>query len=590
MREKAKLILRFLKGNKRFFVLALIFSMANTILNSMIPQVIRTSVDSILGKEPLPGLLRPFTDAGTALTAAAAAVVVIALLNMGCNYCARTFTAKGSEYFVKAFRDTLFGHIQKLPFEWHTKHQTGEIIQRCTSDVDVVKNFITNQLLEVFRICFLIAFSVSIMLSMSVKITMIAVVFIPVIVIYSGFFYGKIGKKFLDADEAEGRLSTQVQENLTGVRVVRAFGRERYETERFQEKNVEFAEMWIKLGRIMSLYWGTGDLITGFQVMLIIAAGTIAAVNGEVTLGEFLALVSYNATLIWPVRSLGRVLSEMSKAGVSIDRLAYILDSKTEQDDEDACTPSMNQDIHFEHVTFGYDESQPIVKDLNFTIEAGKTFAILGTTGSGKSTLVHLINSLYGLKDTEGTIRIGDTDIRKIQKEYLRKHVGIVLQEPFLYSRTIQENIGITLENPSLEEIKKACEIACVDSAIDSFTDGYDTIVGERGVTLSGGQKQRVAIARMLMQNADIMIFDDSLSAVDTETDIKIRTALKERMNTATVILISHRITTLMQADKIIVLSDGKITEMGSHEELMKLGGTYRKIHDIQMGRQEEGR
>lgn len=590
MKGKAKVILRFLKGNTHFFVLALIFSMGNTVLNAIIPQIIRTSVDSILGSEPLPQSLKVFADPGTMLTAAATAVIIIACLNMLCNYWARTFTAKGSEHFVKDFRDTLFAHIQTLPFEWHTKHQTGEIIQRCTSDVEVVKNFITNQLLEVFRICFLILFSVSVMLSMSVKITMIAIIFIPVIVLYSGYFYGKIGNKFLDADEAEGRLSTQVQENLTGVRVVRAFGRERYETERFQEKNIDFSNMWIRLGKIMSLYWGTGDLITGLQVMLIITLGTISTVNGNITLGEFLALVSYNATLIWPVRSLGRVLSEMSKAGVSIDRLAYILDSEPEKDAPDACTPPMNQDIHFEHVTFGYEEGQPIVKDLNFTIEAGKTFAILGTTGSGKSTLVHLINSLYELKEGEGRILIGDTDIRNIQKSYLRKHVGLVLQEPFLYSRTIQENIGITLEEATLGEIKKACEIACVDSAIDSFTDGYDTIVGERGVTLSGGQKQRVAIARMLMQNADIMIFDDSLSAVDTETDIKIRTALKERMNQATVILISHRITTLMQADKIMVLSDGKITEMGSHEELMELGGTYRKIHDIQMGQQEEGR
>lgn len=590
MKGKARVILRFLKGNIHFFILALIFSMANTVLNAMIPQIIRTSVDSILGSEPLPEQLKVFADSGTMLTVAASAVIVIACLNMFCSYWARTFTAKGSEYFVKDFRDTLFAHIQTLPFEWHTKHQTGEIIQRCTSDVEVVKNFITNQLLEVFRICFLILFSVSVMLSMSVKITMIAIIFIPVIVLYSGYFYGKIGKKFLDADEAEGRLSTQVQENLTGVRVVRAFGRERYETDRFQEKNIEFSNMWIRLGKIMSLYWGTGDLITGLQVMLIITIGTIAAVNGNITLGEFLALVSYNATLIWPVRSLGRVLSEMSKAGVSIDRLAYILDSESEKDAPDASTPPMNQDIHFEHVTFGYEADQSIVKDLNFTIEAGKTFAILGTTGSGKSTLVHLINSLYELKDGEGRILIGDTDIRKIKKSYLRKHVGLVLQEPFLYSRTIQENIGITLEEATLGEIKKACEIACVDSAIDSFTDGYHTIVGERGVTLSGGQKQRVAIARMLMQNADIMIFDDSLSAVDTETDVKIRTALKERMNQATVILISHRITTLMQADKIMVLSDGKITEMGSHEELMNLGGTYRKIYDIQMGQQEEGR
>lgn len=591
MKKKPDLILRFLKGNTHFFVLALLFSMLNTVLNALIPQVIRVTVDSVIGTSPIPSFLGNILpesairqNVPTALTAAAGLIILIAFCHMISNYSARTYTAKGSEYFVKDLRDALFAHIQRLPFEWHTRHQTGEIIQRCTSDVEVVKNFITNQLLEVFRTCFLIIFSVSVMLSMSVKITLIAVAFIPVIILYSGYFYGKIGKKFLDADEAEGRLSTQVQENLTGVRVVRAFGRERYEVERFQEKNEEFSNMWIRMGRIMSLYWGTGDLITGLQIMIIIAAGAVAAVNGEITLGEFLALVSYNSTLIWPVRGLGRVLSEMSKAGVSIDRLIYIMNSEQEKDALDACTPPMDRDIHFEHVGFGYDKNQPVLNDVSFTVPAGKTFAILGSTGSGKSTLVHLINSLYGLEDNEGTIRIGDTDIRKIKKEYLRKHVGLVLQEPFLYSRTIQENIGITLEKPTLKEIRRACEIACVDSAIDSFSNGYDTIVGERGVTLSGGQKQRVAIARMLMQNAEIMIFDDSLSAVDTETDIKIRAALKERMNRATVILISHRITTLMQADTIMVLTDGKIAEMGSHEELMELGGKYRRIYDIQMG------
>ncbi len=594
MKRKPDLILRFLKGNTHFFLLALLFSMLNTILNAMIPQVIRVTVDSVLGTDPLPDFLKHFISEETvrgnvsvALSAAAALIILIALCHMISNYNARTFTAKGSEHFVKDLRDALFGHIQKLPFEWHTRHQTGEIIQRCTSDVEVVKNFITNQLLEVFRICFLILFSVSVMLSMNVKITLIAVAFIPIIILYSGYFYGKIGQKFLDADEAEGRLSTQVQENLTGVRVVRAFGRERYEVDRFQEKNEEFADMWIRMGRIMSLYWGTGDLITGLQIMIVISVGAAAAVYGEITLGEFLALVSYNSTLIWPVRGLGRVLSEMSKAGVSIERLVYIFNSKTEEDVPDACTPPMNQDIHFDHVSFGYDQNQPVLKDVSFTVPAGKTFAILGGTGSGKSTLVHLINSLYELKENEGSIRIGDTDIRKIQKAYLRRHVGLVLQEPFLYSRTIQENIGITLEKPTLNEIRQACEIACVDSAIDSFANGYETVVGERGVTLSGGQKQRVAIARMLMQKAEIMIFDDSLSAVDTETDIRIRMALKERMQQATVILISHRITTLMQADTIMVLTDGRIAEMGSHEELMQLGGTYRRIYDIQMGQTE---
>lgn len=589
---KVNTIAKFLKGTIHVFVGVLIFSILNTVLNSLTPQIIRMTVDSIIGGQPyqLPQWLVSAlqlealsSNPGKALILASVAILFTSVLSGICSFFSRTGIATGSENFVKSMRDCLYTHIQKLPFSWHVQNKTGDIIQRCTSDVEVIRNFVCNQLIEVFRISFLIVFSISIMFSMNWKIALIALLFIPVIAAYSGIFYHKIAKRFLSADEAEGDLSAVVQENLTGVRVVRAFGRERFEIERFDEKNNFFSNLWIRLGSLMSLYWSIGDLITGLQILTVILVGVVESVNGNISLGEFLALVSYNATLAWPVRSLGRILSEMSKAGVSVDRVAYILDAQEEVIPPDALTPPMNQDICFEHINFVYEGELPVLQDINFTIPAGSTFAILGGTGSGKSTLMHLLNRLYELPPECGRITIGGVDIRNMSQAHLRKNIGVVLQEPFLYSRTIQENIGIARREAPLEKIRSAAKVACVDEAIENFTSGYDTVVGERGVTLSGGQKQRVAIARMLLQNTPIKVFDDSLSAVDSETDAKIRNALNESAGDSTVILISHRITTLMQADRILVLDHGKVSQIGTHEELISQEGIYRDIYDIQM-------
>ena len=365
------------------------------------------------------------------------------------------------------------------------------------------------------------------------------------------------------------------------MRVVRAFGREKFEEDKFHQKNHAFSQLWIKLGKLLSVYWASGTLMTSLQVMVIIVCGVAETVRGGMTLGAFMAFISYNEALAWPVRSLGRVLSEMSKAGVSLDRVGYILHSPEEQDVPDACDPVCG-DIVFDHVTFGY-EGQEVLQDVSFTIKEGETFAILGGTGSGKSTLVHLLDRLYDLKDGQGAITMGGVDIRTMKREALRKNIGLVLQEPFPFSQTIGENIKATRPASSFDEMRAAAAIACVDDAITAFPDGYETVVGERGVTLSGGQKQRVAIARMLMQQAPVMIFDDSLSAVDAETDTKIRTALRETLDNATVILVSHRITTLMQADRILVLDGGKVSDLGTHQELISRPGIYKDIYDIQM-------
>ena len=589
--EKLDMVLRHLRGNWGFFVGAILLAYLNTICNAVIPQIISVTVDSVLGaKEPdLPGFLTALLplellreDSWTALWIAAGAVVLAAAVRGVCIYGMRINLAKGSEGFVKKLRDNLYGHIQRLSFQWHTAHATGDIIQRCTSDVEVIRTFVCNQLMEVLRTVFLVALYTGIMLMMNWKLALVSLVFIPITGLASGVFYGKISTRFQVADEAEGALTTCAQENLTGVRVVRAFGRERFEIDRFAQKNDRFSELWVELGKVLSVYWASGVLLVCLQIMSVIVAGTVAAVNGSITLGDFQAFVIYNSAMAWPVRSLGRVLSEMSKAGVSMDRVGYILKAPEESDRPEAENVRLSGDIVFDHVTFGY-EGQKVLNDVSFTIPWGSTFAILGGTGSGKSTLVHLLDRLYDLDGGQGTITIGGVDIRDIRREDLRRQIGLVLQEPFLFSQTIRENIAATQPGTPEEELRQCAETACVDEAIADLPNGYETVVGERGVTLSGGQKQRVAIARMLLQNAPVMVFDDSLSAVDAETDAKIRAALKERMSQATVILISHRVTTLMQADRILVLDKGRAADVGTHAELIARPGIYKEIYDIQM-------
>ena len=587
--DKFRIIFRFLKGNIRFFVGTLVFSVLFTACNALIPQIVKYTADHILVMDGIPDGL----SVQQTLLLAAILVGVSAIFSGVFNYLSKMCLAKGSENFLKSIRDTLYHHTQYLPFSWHVKHQTGEIIQRCTSDVEVIRNFVCRQLPEVFRICFLIILYLGIMFSMNVPITLAATAFFPVIIGYSAFFYSRIGKRFQDADEAEGALSGTVQENLTGVRVVRAFGREKYEIDRFDKKNNAYSDLWVYLGKLMSVFWASGDLITNLQVLTVMVMGVVFAVQGRITLGEFIAFLSYNASLTWPVRSLGRIISDMSKAGVSMERVAYILEAEEEDGEAIRAKASENQDLNnkpdltgdicFHNVSFAYSPDHPVLKNIHFTIPSGSTFAILGTTGSGKSTLVHLLDRLYDLPEGCGSITIGGTDIRNIDRQYLRQNIGMVLQEPFLFSRTIRENIGITKEKLLDEEIRHAAEIACVDQSILHFTDGYDTIVGERGVTLSGGQKQRVAIARMLMKQAPVLVFDDSLSAVDTETDNKIRKELKKEMEKATVIMISHRITSLMQADCIIVMDKGEIQQMGTHDQLIRQDGPYKDIYEIQM-------
>lgn len=595
-KAKFRLTWRFLKGSKLLFGLSILAAAVTALADMLSPQIVRAAVDNAIGGAPakysapvmtLVERVGGFEYLGKNLWIMALAIVAVALVKLVSQYIFRVSSTKAAETLVKTMRDSLFAHIERLPFSWHMKNRTGDIIQRCTSDIDTMKNFVSEQLTSIFRILILLFFSLGFMLSMNYKLTLIAFVPMPIIIMYSLHFHGKIGAGFLQCDENEGKLSAMVQENLTGVRVVRAFGRERYEKDRFEEQNSYYTGLWVHLAKVMSRFWSVSDVLSGLQVMLVVVFGAVFCTKGNMSSGEYIAFISYNALLVWPIRMLGRMISEMSKAGVSMERIAYIMDSPIEQDCENAVCPDMNGDICFEHVNFAYEGCPQMLHDINFTMKAGSTLGILGGTGSGKSTMMFLLDKLYDLSPEDGKISIGGVDIRDIKTEYLRKNIGIVLQEPFLFSRSIADNIGITDSALTLSEIREAARAACLDDTVQSFAKGYDTFVGERGVTLSGGQKQRAAIARMLTGSTPIMIFDDSLSAVDTETDAKIRAELEKRFGSASIILISHRISTLSKADKILVLDRGRIVEEGSHEKLKNAGGIYSRIYEIQSGTAE---
>ena len=424
--RKLHLIFRFLQGSKLYFAAAVAASLVSTILNALTPQIFRFSIDEVLSGSS--GTISSSGTSGSYLSShlwvLALMIVAVAIASGIFTYISRTNTARAGENFAKNLRDTLFIHVQKLPMRWHDRNQTGDIIQRCTSDVEVIRGFVVTQLLEVFRTAFLVLTSFVMMFSMNVKLSCIVLLFVPVVVVYSTVFYRLIAKRFTTADEAEGELSTVVQENATGVRVVRAFGREQFEMERFDKKNNAFAKLWIRLGTLSGLYWGIGDLITGLQVIAVIIFGVVEAVNGSISVGEFVAFAAYNSTLVWPIRGLGRILSDMSKAGVSFERVDYIIRSREEaygKTDEKGGKEREHSggkyDISFRHVSFGYEEGKDVLRDISFTVPEGSTFGILGGTGSGKSTVIQLLSRLYELEENRGSICIGGRAVKDIPIE-----------------------------------------------------------------------------------------------------------------------------------------------------------------------------
>ncbi|MGI5888150.1 MAG: ABC transporter ATP-binding protein [Oscillospiraceae bacterium] len=589
-------IMKLTRKSMWFFAAGIVFAAFSSYIDMIVPDIIRITIDSVIGDAEMTvpayasWLAEGFSTEAVSgylksnLWVLAAAVAVLSLLSAFFTYAYSVMNGRGSESLAKKLRDSLYSHLEKLSFTWYNSNHTGDIIQRCTSDVETVRQFVSDQLVSAVRIVILMVISMIFMFRIDTTLSLAVAATFPIIFLYTVIFGKKTFERFYEADACSGELSTICQENLTGIRVVKAFGRERYERKSFDSKNDELIGKWMKLHRVSTVFWGVGDFISGLQVMLVLVLGTVFAVKGRLTVGQLIAYISYNALLSWPVRELGRVVSNISRAGVSIDRVCYILRSEPETEPENPVRPDMSGDIVFDHVSFSYDGGTEALKDVSFTIPGGSVVGVMGSTGSGKSTLVELLDRIYDLEPGNGRITISGTDLSRIPRDWVRSHIGLVLQEPFLFAGTLKDNIGITRDHPEMSEITRASKAADMDRTANSFTDGYKTVIGERGVTLSGGQMQRVAIARMLMEDTPIKVLDDSLSAVDSLTDSRIRSALDSEFSDSTVIIVSHRVRSLENADMVIVLDNGRVVQTGTPEELSKAEGLYKETLEIQAG------
>lgn len=582
--------------NWTHFLWALIATIMMVIIGFLTPLLLSEIVDSILGSEPftMPDfLMNPINDLGGRdflrqnLWIPALALILMNVVNGVFTFIKGRSSAIASENIARKLRNDLYRHLQHLPFAYHVKAQAGELIQRCTSDVDTIRRFLAVQVMEVVNTVLMVVIAMSILLPRSVPITLYSLILVPPLFCFATWFFKMVHKSFEVADEADGVLNAVLQENLSGVRVVRAFGQQEREVEKFDRVNNDLRKKNLRLNELLAIYWGGGDAISMTQTLLTLVVCIIYACNGWITVGTLIVFTSTLGMLLFPIRQLGRTLSDAGKAMVSMKRVQAILHEEAEPDEPNALKPDLHGDIVFDHVSFAYpDDNVPVLRDVSFTIPAGKTAAVLGGTGSGKSTMMYLLQRLY--TPTSGKITIDGVDIQQIDRKYLRAHVGLILQEPFLYSKSIRENVGITAPEQEAERIEHAADIASASGFIAKADKGWETVVGERGVTLSGGQKQRIAIARTLLKDNNILIFDDSLSAVDTETDAQIRAALRHEQKDVTTLIISHRVTTLSQADLILVLENGQITQQGTHAELCSQPGLYQRINSIQNALEEE--
>ena len=592
--NKFTLLYRFLKGSRLTYLGALLAVTANVGITTLVPRIISLTLDYVIGDEPLAaasgarrliGLAGGLDALRANLWILMVVLVVLALLQGIFHFLRTKLAALTGENTAKRMRDRIFLHILRQPFNYHVQVQTGDIIQRCTSDIETAQNFIANQSVESGSIIVQICVVTAMLLSMSARYTLVTVILVPLILILTIRFFLSMMTVFLETDESEGQMSATLQENLTGVRVVKAFAAQQFEIGKFDQVNRCYRDNVMKIIRLMSNFWSISDFLCMLQFVLVILAGAWWVARGEITLGTLVAFTTYSGMLIWPIRNLGQMMGFMGQAFVSLNRIQEILDQKEEDYQTGKQEIPLTGKIVFDHVRFGYNPAKPVLDDLSFEVRSGSTTAILGATGSGKSSLVHLLLRLYDYQ--AGSIRIDGVELSDISRAWIRKNIGFVLQEPFLFSRSLAENIRVGKPGASDDEVRQAASLACVDESISEFAEGYATVVGERGVTLSGGQRQRVAIARTILRDVPILVFDDSLSAVDTETDAAIRAALRKRRRQATTLIISHRITTLAEADQILVLDGGKIVQKGTHAELIQADGHYRRIWEIQSSTSE---
>ena len=558
----------------------------SALAQTFIYLLLRYFVDDVLtqGKYIGDSIMQTFLWIGLAF-------VGLAFVQGGFSFLSGRLAAYTAEGITRRLRDFLFDHIQRLSFSYHATHPTGDLIERVTSDVDALRRFFSEQGIGIGRIILLFVINFIAILNLNVRLGLLSVIAIPFMLLVSIWFFKRVTKAFENYQSQEAVLSTTLQENLTGVRVVKAFGRQEYEKGKFEKDN------WTKYMRgkflllMHSLFWPLSDIVLGLQMLFGFVYAATMAINGEITVGMYIAYVGLVVWLIWPIRNLGRIIVNASSGMVSYGRLMDVVKQVREPlyDGKFQREGPVTGDVVFEDVSFIYSDGKDhVLRNVSFHVKPGQAVALLGSTGSGKSSLVNLLPRFH--EYTSGRILLDGVELKDYSRAYLRRQIGIVEQEPFLFSRSIRENITYGVgRDVSQEEVERAAKAAAVHDVILSFPDGYNTLVGEKGVTLSGGQKQRVTIARTLLKNPRILILDDSTSSVDTETEAAIRDALNELMENRTTFIIAHRIQSVMIADLILVMDKGEVIQMGTHEELVsQMDGMYRRIYDIQTRIDEE--
>jgi ATP-binding cassette subfamily B protein len=581
------LMYRWLGKNSLLLIPALASLFLVSYLRTLTPLFGQHIIDSILSDEAskLPSFLADLIQADTLvkqLLLAALLLLLISFIRALFIFVERAITGVFAERTAYSIRNKLYVKLRDADYYFQSHLETGDIIQRCTTDVEMYKRFVSEQSIEVARLVLLVGLSIYQMSKLNVTIMWVSLIIAPILLVSAALYFNKVEKMFTEIEKNEATMTTHVQENVSGARVVKAFANEAYEVEKFRKLNRTYTDSDLRLVKKMSFFWSSTDFLSFIQFFIIAIIGIIYASKGIISLGIYTAFLAYAGNIIWPMRQLGRLVGDFSKTVVSVSRLDHIMSNPGEYVDEtNKMTPEIKGDVEFKNVSFKFaDSKEDQIIDVSFKAKQGETIAIIGKTGSGKSTLMNLLIRLLDYQ--KGQILVDGIEIKDIEKHHLRRNVGVILQEPFLFSKSVEENIKISDMAVDNNKVSSVAKIAQVHNDIMNFEKGYQTLVGERGVTLSGGQKQRVAIARMLLKPKPILVFDDSLSAVDTETDVQIRKALQKEWKSSTVFIITHRITTAAEADRILVIADGQIKESGKHDELINREGLYKNIWKIQ--------
>jgi ATP-binding cassette subfamily B protein len=582
-----KLLYRFTKGYRKRYLLSfgiLFFALTFLLLANFSTKILVDTLQGIAPSGPVDRWLTQLLGGQTFLRAnlwLLATFILFLGFSRALMFLSRLIIRGNMD--VNLGRDIqldLFYHIERLPYSYIKKNKSGDLIQTCTRDLDIVRNFLVRQVNSIVYTIFLTMIAFTLLMTVSWQIALSSTIVLPFMFIYSYILIKRVRKLFKVTEDSDGLVSAKIEETLSGIRLVKAYNNETYEIQQFNDHLNDYRHKFIRWRLNSSFFFASTDIMVFGQIALTSAFGVYLAATGNISVGTFVVALQFVGQVVWPVRDVAMTLSNLAQAMASIDRLNTILNQPLEDIDHGE-RPVIQGGIEFKNMSFNYDDSDEVViKDFSLTIKPGETIAIMGKTGSGKSTLSHLLTRLYDY--TSGSIKIDGHELKGIAKEHIRRQIATVLQEPFLFSKTIINNLKIANRNATAEDIQKAAQIADIHQSIINFKDGYDTRVGEKGVTLSGGQKQRLVIARTIISKAPILVFDDSLSAVDTETDINIRTALKKRQEQSTTLIITHRVATAKDADKIVVLDQGRIAEVGTHEQLIKQSGLYRRIFDIQ--------